>query len=299
MNCIFCHNVSDNSKSIEHIVPESLGNKHTVLWRGAVCDKCNNYFATKIEKELLKQPYFISARHRNIIKTKKGRSVPQKVFLPKEGGQYIPAFFDYDGCNGNIYLERIEDANSLILEGQLIETVILEPEANNYILSRFLAKCAFEYLVFRTKEEHFIEFSEYLKNEQFEPLRKYARFGEGCKFWPYSQRRIYGEGDQFQGLQNIKSYEILIEMDFLSIVLDRKIENQDEYLILELYFVLVIMGIEYVLHVAEPDISGYYTWLQNNNYKSPIERKDERRIPNVCDNAPLITEKLIKMIGKS
>lgn len=69
MNCIFCHQPSDNSKSIEHIVPESLGNKKTVLWRGAICDKCNNYFATKIEKTLLDQPYFISLRNRNFIKT--------------------------------------------------------------------------------------------------------------------------------------------------------------------------------------------------------------------------------------
>lgn len=71
MNCVFCHNISDSSKSVEHIIPESLGNKEHILWRGAVCDKCNNYFATKIEKELLDQPYFISMRHRNFIKTKK------------------------------------------------------------------------------------------------------------------------------------------------------------------------------------------------------------------------------------
>jgi hypothetical protein len=52
MNCIFCHKISDNSQSIEHIIPESLGNKEHTLWKGAVCDKCNNYFATKMEKEL-------------------------------------------------------------------------------------------------------------------------------------------------------------------------------------------------------------------------------------------------------
>ncbi|HBG41809.1 MAG TPA: hypothetical protein DDW85_10450 [Porphyromonadaceae bacterium] len=298
MNCIFCHNNSDNSKSIEHIVPESLGNKHTVLWRGAVCDKCNNYFATKIEKELLQQPYFVSARRRNIIKTKKGRSVQQEVFLVNKKGQHVPAMFDYDGHHGNIYLRDIKDVDSLIKGGRVVEPIILEPEANNYILSRFLAKCAFEYLVYRTKEENFCEFSEYLKDEQFELLRKYARYGEGCKFWPYSQRRIYGEGDQFKDLSSNKSYERLNEMDFLSIELDRKIENGDEYLILELYYVLVILGIEYVIHIGEPDISGYHKWLQKNNYKSPVESIEDIRIPNEYEDIPLITEKLIRKLKK-
>jgi hypothetical protein len=161
-----------------------------------------------------------------------------------------------------------------------------------------LAKCAFEYLVYRTKEENFLEFSESLKDEQFEPLRKYARYGEGYKFWPYSQRRIYGEGDQFKDRSNNKNYEVLNEMDFLAIELDHKIVNGDEYLILELYYVLVILGIEYVIHVGEPDISGYHKWLQENDYKSPVERKDEIRIPNEYEGIPLITEKLIRKLER-
>jgi hypothetical protein len=57
MNCIFCTQNSENSKSVEHIVPESLGNKSTVLSKGIVCDGCNNYFARKIEGEMLSFPY--------------------------------------------------------------------------------------------------------------------------------------------------------------------------------------------------------------------------------------------------
>ena len=50
MECIFCHKDSSPSKSIEHLIPESLGNKHHVLPTGYVCDECNHYFAIKIEK---------------------------------------------------------------------------------------------------------------------------------------------------------------------------------------------------------------------------------------------------------
>jgi hypothetical protein len=294
MNCIFCHKTSNSSKSVEHIVPESLGNKHTVLWKGAVCDNCNNYFATKIEKELLNQSYFISLRHRNIIKTKKNRTVPQKVLLPIKG-KMTNAWFEYDGMRGNIYLNSKEGIESILMEGRIIEPIIIEPESNNYILSRFLAKCAYEYLVFRVGEKNFIAFSEYIKeDEQFAILRQYARYGEGCKFWPYYQRRIYGEGDMFCGLEENKIYETLNEMDFLSIELERKLVNGVEAVVLELYYVLVIMGIEYVVHLAAPEIDGYELWLKKNNNISPIEKYGEKRIPNIRSNTPQITEELIK-----
>ena len=82
MECIFCHKDSSPSKSIEHLIPESLGNKHHVLPTGYVCDECNHYFAIKIEKELLAQPYFVSMRFRNEILTKKGKLVKEKMVFP-------------------------------------------------------------------------------------------------------------------------------------------------------------------------------------------------------------------------
>jgi hypothetical protein len=94
MDCIFCHNNSDNSNSVEHIIPESLGNKNIILWKGAVCDACNNYFARKIEKELLEQSYFISLRHRKFIKNKRGHLIPQTYLSPQLGE--VPVLLDYD-----------------------------------------------------------------------------------------------------------------------------------------------------------------------------------------------------------
>ena len=53
MICLFCKENSTNSISVEHIIPESLGNKEHILPKGIVCDKCNQYFAIKLEKPLL------------------------------------------------------------------------------------------------------------------------------------------------------------------------------------------------------------------------------------------------------
>lgn len=38
--CIFCNQDSTESKSIEHIIPESLGKDELILDKGIVCDKC-------------------------------------------------------------------------------------------------------------------------------------------------------------------------------------------------------------------------------------------------------------------
>lgn len=82
MQCIFCHKESYTSKSVEHIIPESLGNNMHVLPKGYVCDECNNYFSIKIEKKLLAQPYFVSMRFRNEILTKKGKLVKERMIFP-------------------------------------------------------------------------------------------------------------------------------------------------------------------------------------------------------------------------
>ena len=43
--CIFCGS-DQHFSSVEHIVPESLGNDFVILGKGWVCDKCNNIFSS-------------------------------------------------------------------------------------------------------------------------------------------------------------------------------------------------------------------------------------------------------------
>jgi len=73
VRCIFCKLDSGGSRSVEHIVPESLGNKHHVLPPGVVCDKCNNYFARKVEKPFLDSPAVRSLRFHQAVPSKANR----------------------------------------------------------------------------------------------------------------------------------------------------------------------------------------------------------------------------------
>ena len=71
MRCLFCKQDSSNTKSVEHIIPESLGNKTLILPRGYVCDKCNNYFAIKVEKPFMELPEIRQLRFQELIPNKK------------------------------------------------------------------------------------------------------------------------------------------------------------------------------------------------------------------------------------
>jgi hypothetical protein len=265
MRCIFCKNDSTNSKSVEHIIPESLGNKSHILEKGIVCDACNNYFAGKVEKKVLEKPYFKNVRHRNFITTKKGRLVPDKTLFPHKEGGWADVWLDE---NGIIFDSKDNHIINLIKEGKinkLILPIISHPDENDYDVSRFIAKAALEFLTFRIKEDS-DWIAEIISKPELDPIRDWARFGKG-NFWKYHQRRIYSEETRFiDPINHPEPYEILHEMDILY--------TEDKVM----YFILVIMGIEFAINLAHSETDYYLEWLNKNNNESPVRRYSERMI---------------------
>ena len=102
--------------------------------------------------------------------------------------------------------------------------------------------------------------------KELDPLRKYARYGEG-KQWIYNQRRIYGEEVRFTDpIRHPEPYEVLHEMD--SLYIDPGIY----------YYVLVIMGVEFVINCGASELDLFNDWLEKNNQISPIRRGSEKMI---------------------
>lgn len=262
MNCIFCKKSSANSNSIEHIIPESLGNKGKILEKGIVCDKCNNYFATKVEKPLLDLDYFKSLRARNEIESKKGKIPIEKII------------FEGSKCESEI--RRLENTTYIdvtvndldfftrIANGKIKKlkfSVPLLPPLNNYYVSRFLAKVAIEVIAQRLKISQ--EGLDYLVEEsQFDEIREFARYGKKYKEWPYHVRKIYGENQPFKS-----NYDPSIMQDRL-FEYDILVTNSSEY-----YLVLILKGVEYSINIGGPEIVGYKNWLIDNNHKSPLYLK--------------------------
>lgn len=262
MRCIFCKESSTNSKSKEHIIPESLGNKDLVLRPGIVCDNCNQYFAIKIEKPMLEMNYFKNLRFRNDIKSKKGKNISYPtLFLGKKGG------WNNMYRDGNSIWFEGDDSNIInLLKGSKSGSFMFEeidmPEPNNIHISRFLAKTALESFALKAgvNKKHL---NEVINLKDLDPLREYARFGKGEQ-WLYNQRRIYSEETRFRDpVFHPEPYELLHELDFLII-------EPGIY-----YFVLVIMGVEYVINCGASELNLFHNWLVKNKNESPIRRFSE------------------------
>lgn len=212
MNCIFCKNPTDQiSKTIEHIIPESLGNVDSILPIGIVCDSCNNYFARKIEKEILGSPIFQLIRFEKSIPNKKGK---------------IPKF--------------------------LLDQTISMPDYR--IMSRFLGKVGLEVLALRCLDVSGWN-EEICNNTNLDQIRNYTRFNIG-ETWPFFYRTIYLVNEIF--LEQHTYFEILHEFNLL--YTSKK----------ELYIILIIFGVEFALNLGYPCLDGYFSWLKENNYKSPL-----------------------------
>lgn len=72
MICVFCLSEKEDQRSIEHIIPESLGGGDwAVLPPDTVCDSCNHYFGVKVESKVLQDYPFNVLRLFSGVRTKK------------------------------------------------------------------------------------------------------------------------------------------------------------------------------------------------------------------------------------
>jgi len=263
--CIFCKKDAGSSRSVEHIVPESLGNKEHTLPPGVVCDSCNNYFASSVEQPVLESVYFMASRFNALIPNKR-RRMPRLpgILLPgHRRGQQVQfhrAEVSRDtGGNFELYAEeRAEEAIALGKTNRLIIPAS-GPKPNHQLFSRFLAKVAIESMAQRLLNGEGDLLREFIDDEQLALLRNYARHGKSGLHWPYSERQIYSSDVLFPDA-NGNPYEVLHEWTFL--YTDPK----------EMYFVIAILGVEYAINIGGPDIDGYASWLRQHDGQSPLYR---------------------------
>ncbi|MFC1987917.1 HNH endonuclease [Chloroflexota bacterium] len=257
MRCIFCKQDSSTSITIEHIIPEALGNKEHTLPPGLVCDNCNSYFGLKVEKPLLDSGYFRQARSRNLIYNKENR-VPTTngILLPG----IIPVEMMWDKEGRSVFPSRERDIGKLInvlhntQGGEIIVPILEKP--SEQLMSRFLAKMALEVLASRFLASSG-ELNEVIDKSELDEFRHYARFGSPPKSWPYYIRRLYPEGKIFT--EEADGFEVLHEYNLLYT------ESR------ELYLVVIIFEMEYAINMGGPEIDGYIEWLKRHDNKSVLE----------------------------
>lgn len=255
MRCIFCKFDSAGSRSVEHIIPESLWNTKQILPPGVVCDKCNNYFSRKVEKQFLGSPEIERLRFHQAIPSKKGRIPPIQGVI---SGSMLPVKICRTMQEGDMVMSVETDHDQFELVNSGESSTIYIPVGTGIpvadITSRFLAKVALEAIAQRLLDaEGGINYI--VEEEQFDLIRNHARYGH-TRNWPYFSRRIYDadRAEQVHGLDSQKVHEY----DFLSTSHG------------ELYFVLALYGVELTINIGGPCIEGYEAWLVENNNASPL-----------------------------
>lgn len=264
MRCIFCKTDSSDSRSVEHIIPESLGNKSHTLSRGIVCDRCNNYFAVKVEKVVLEMPYFRSLRGRNEIENKKGKISGISGFIKDHKKTELEVFFTSDDII-EVVVENKGLYNSIGKYNRLYIPILHDPPKDDLYISKFIGKVALEALALRVSKVEGWQ-DEFINNEGLDQLRDFVRYGRHYKFWPYHTRKIYNENHINFDRETSETYEVLHEFDFL--FPDKPKINGGLHTVDDLYFVLAIMGIEYTINMTDAGLDRYMKWLADNRNKS-------------------------------
>lgn len=271
MRCLFCKRDCKNTRSVEHIIPESLGNTTLVLPLGYVCDKCNNYFARKVEKPFMEIPEVQQMRLQLGVSNKKNR-FPKNSGKLNNGSQIIITKRQVDNEIINILEIAPEEIEKILSDKP---TQIIMPAFTNKTeikrdktVSRFIAKIALEAFALRLKTvENSLD--ELIDDSSYDAIRKHARLGY-IDNWPCSIRRIYDYNKNW-GTDNYPEQKVF-ECDFLLIPSNKEIDfyNIQESILAELYFIVSLWGMEFAINMAGPCIEGYLSWLEAHDNASPL-----------------------------
>jgi len=179
--CLFCE--GENPNSLEHIIPESLGNDDLLLSED-VCGSCNNYFS-KVERYVLEKTEIALWRAILGIRTKKGRlpsidlSQPPKPKGTRTDKHVLHdngvgfTFHDDGSCSVEISEEAIVRG---ILSGEKAQFNFVMTPKVLHELGRFLCKVGIELICSVDPDR--------ARAEMFQSARSYARYGSTSELWP-------------------------------------------------------------------------------------------------------------------
>lgn len=179
MSCLFCI-IGTDFNTVEHIIPESLGNDELIL-KGEVCDKCQNFFS-HIENYVLSKTPIGFWRTFLGIKTK-GRKLPSVDFtkravtkgvFPDSHKQHDDiGFIAHDDFSTELKISKsINDYINDIGEGRL--QYVITPKVI-FELGRFLGKIGLELIC--------VQDSVFARSSDFNEIRKYVRQGSQKELW--------------------------------------------------------------------------------------------------------------------
>ncbi|MBN1942521.1 MAG: hypothetical protein JW849_04420 [Phycisphaerae bacterium] len=181
--CLFCHSNGPFSKP-EHIIPEALGNDDLILF-DEVCDKCNQYFGSKIENFVLGKTPIAFWRTFLGIQKKKGKLPHVNLSQPKkQKGRLSSIHKIHDNfvgftCHDDYSISvDIDDSNIIrdIIAGTQKEFKFVFTPYVLSMMGRFFCKIGIELLCLNDRK--------HARSHFFDQARNFARNGNGIDLWP-------------------------------------------------------------------------------------------------------------------
>jgi hypothetical protein len=241
---LYCAGDSSSSRSVEHVVPQSLGNTTVVLPATVVCDACNNYFARKVEGPVLGSDAFLSLRNLEGVANKRGR-IPF-LTVPTSAGVEGELYRYTEGPLSGLLSLPAPVAHA-VARGMPLEIAVPDRDAVviGDLFSRFIAKVALGVLAWRCLGDP-QALTALPVDEILDPCRRWARFGAG-RPWPVRVNRIHPSDHAWQDGE--ETAQRVWEADFLGTPAG------------DLYFAVALYGLECAINALEPEIDGYERWL--------------------------------------
>ena len=168
--CLFCSSSSGPFTTIEHPIPESLGNDEMFIEPGWVCDTCNHYFGTKVEAAALNYPPFGIERVAARVPTKKGK-LPH--FHSETGLWLLPSDFR------DVLILGVDREDQLLSHPGLSEGYLTFPHdpRQDFYIARMLIKMGLELLTQADEIDPY--------DSSFDNARRFARYGSPGTFWEF------------------------------------------------------------------------------------------------------------------
>lgn len=151
-----------------------------------MCDKCNNYFARKIESPFLNSEAVLQLRQELEIPNRDGKEVNRFANLPTKNIMQISQDIHLVMSQEDKTEEEVERA---VFEYQKYlkrtDEILIKPDYN---LSRLLAKMAIEAFAYKCLDDGDV-LDYIIEEEALKKIREYVRYG-GSIIWEYHARRI-------------------------------------------------------------------------------------------------------------
>lgn len=180
--CLFCQSSGPYS-TIEHIIPESLGNDDLLL-KGEICDSCQNYFGKEVEHFVLSKTPIAFWKTWLGIKSKKGKFPHANLSQPKKQKGVFPVIHPkHDNVSFTCHEDNsisvdVEDSDLVgsILGGDRNQFQFVFTPKALHMLGRFLCKVGLELLCLSDSNQ--------ARQDSLYVARRYARFGEFKELYP-------------------------------------------------------------------------------------------------------------------